>query len=76
VPDLAGWWPVYGHEGVRNAWLVGPVEQTLEVYRPADEHWSLLATYSDVERVLAEPFDAIELELCLLWADVEPPPAK
>ena len=61
---------------MRNAWLVDPVERTLEVYRLADAHWSLLATFSDDERVRAEPFDAIELELGLLWADVEPPPAK
>jgi Uma2 family endonuclease len=63
--------PVYGHEGVRNAWLLDPVERTLEVYRLADTHWSLLATFSDEERVRAEPFDAIELALGLLWADVE-----
>lgn len=68
--------PIYGHEGVRNAWLVDPVERTLEAYRLVDVHWSLLATYSDDERVRAEPFDAIELELGLLWADVEPAAAK
>jgi hypothetical protein len=38
--------------------------------------WSLLATFSDDERVRAEPFDAIELDLGLLWADVEPAAAK
>jgi hypothetical protein len=55
---------------------VDPVERTLEVYRLADAHWSLLATNSEDERVRAEPFDAIELELGLLWADVEPAAAK
>ena len=68
--------PLYGDVGVRNAWLLDPVERTLEVYRLADAHWSLLTTYSDDERVRAEPFDAIELELGLLWADVERAPAK
>jgi hypothetical protein len=63
--------PLYGNVGVRNAWLVDPVERTLEVYRLVDAHWSLLATFSDEERVRAEPFDAIELDLGLLWADVE-----
>jgi len=43
---------------------------------PADAHWSLLATFADDERVRAEPFDAIELELGLLWADVEPVATK
>lgn len=68
--------PLYGEAGVRNAWLVDPVERTLEVYRLVDGHWSLLATYADDERVRAEPFDAIELELGLLWADVEPGKAR
>jgi hypothetical protein len=31
---------------------------------------------SDDERVRAEPFDAIELDLALLWADVEPMATK
>jgi Uma2 family endonuclease len=64
--------PLYAGAGVRHAWLVEPVERTLEVYRLAEAHWSLLATYADDDRVRAEPFDAIELELGLLWADVEP----
>jgi Uma2 family endonuclease len=68
--------PLYGHEGVRNAWLVDPVERTQEVYRLVDSHWLLLATHSDDERVRAEPFDAIELELGILWADVEVAPVK
>jgi Uma2 family endonuclease len=65
--------PLYGQAAVRNAWLVDPEERTLEVYRLVDARWSLLATFSDDERVRAEPFDAIELDLSVLWADVEPP---
>jgi Uma2 family endonuclease len=61
--------PLYGQAGVANAWLVDPEERTLEVYRLIDARWSLLATYSDDQRVRAEPFDAIELDLSRLWAD-------
>jgi Uma2 family endonuclease len=68
--------PLYGQAAVRNAWLVDPEERTLEVYRLVDARWSLLATFSDDERVRAEPFDAIELDLAVLWADVEPPAKK
>ena len=64
--------PIYADQGVRNAWLVDPVERTLEVFRLVENRWLLLATFADDERVRAEPFDAIELELGLLWADVEP----
>lgn len=65
--------PLYGQAGVRNAWLVDPVERTLEVFRLIDSRWSLLATFVEDARVRAEPFDAIELDLSILWADVEPP---
>jgi Uma2 family endonuclease len=68
--------PVYARVGVRNAWLVDPIERTLEVYRLAEAHWLLLATFADDERVRAEPFDAIEVDLALLWADVEPVATK
>jgi Uma2 family endonuclease len=64
--------PIYAEQGVRNAWLVDPVERTLEFFRLVENRWLLLATFADDERVRAEPFDAIELELGLLWADVEP----
>jgi Uma2 family endonuclease len=67
--------PLYARSGVRNAWLIDPSERTLEVYRLVEDRWSLLVTFSDEECVRAEPFDAIELELGLLWADVEPPTA-
>jgi Uma2 family endonuclease len=64
--------PLYAREGVPNAWLLDPGEKTLEIYRLVDKNWSLLATYADADRVRAEPFDAIELDLSVLWADVEP----
>jgi Uma2 family endonuclease len=71
--DRKGKMPIYGSVGVGNAWLVDPLERTLEVYRLVDTRWSLLATYADEERVRAEPFDAIELDLAILWADLERP---
>jgi Uma2 family endonuclease len=64
---------IYARAGVRYAWLVSPRARTLETYRNIDGHWSLIATYSDEERIRAEPFDAIELELAALWQDYKPP---
>ena len=51
-----------------------PIARTLEVLRREGTGWRALATHRDGERVRAEPFDAIELDLALLWADVEAPP--
>ncbi len=66
--------PIYAREGVPFVWLVEPLDRTLEVYALKDGHYSLLATHSEDERIRAVPFDAIELELGLLWADVERTP--
>ncbi|AUX43773.1 hypothetical protein SOCE26_052280 [Sorangium cellulosum] len=59
---------IYRREGVRHAWLINPVAQTLEVYRLDDGRWSLLDTHEGDEAIRAEPFDAIELPLADLWA--------
>ena len=59
---------IYAREGVAYAWLVEPLQQTLEVLRLESGRWSLLATWSARDRVRAEPFEAIELDLATLWA--------
>lgn len=59
---------IYAREGVSHAWLVEPLQQTLEVLRLESGRWSLLATRSARDRVRAEPFEAIELDLGTLWA--------
>ncbi|XXY52751.1 Uma2 family endonuclease [Sorangium sp. So ce269] len=61
--------PVYAREGVRCAWLVDPIARTLEVYvLGQDRRWGLAATHRDAAHVRVEPFDAIELDLSVLWA--------
>lgn len=67
--------PVYARERVRNVWLVDPLLKTLEVLRFDGERWSIVNTWADDDKVRAEPFDAFELDLALLWADVQLPPA-
>jgi hypothetical protein len=58
---------VYRREGVRNAWLVNPVTRTLEVYRLENRQWMLVDTFEDDAVVRAEPFEALELSLSVLW---------
>jgi Uma2 family endonuclease len=64
----------YARERVQHAWLIDPDARTLEVYRLDGERYVLLAQHEDDERVRAEPFDAIELELAALW--IPPAPEK
>ena len=63
--------PIYAREAVRHAWLVDPLQRTLEVLRLHETSWVIVSAHANRDRVRAEPFDAIELELGVLWADVE-----
>jgi Uma2 family endonuclease len=74
--DRARKLPIYARAEVRHVWLVDPLARTLEVLRLESGRWSILGTHADDARVRAEPFDAIELELGALWADVEPPASE
>ncbi len=64
---------MYAAAGVQHAWLISPRLRTLEALRLHEGRWLALGTYRDDARVPAEPFDAIELELALLWDDLGPP---
>jgi len=64
--------PIYAREQVGHAWLIDPVERVLEVHRLENGRWSMLANYFDGDSVRAEPFDAIELDLSVLWAAPDP----
>jgi Uma2 family endonuclease len=61
--------PIYAREGVRHAWLIDPIARTLEVYAlGAGGVWGEPVIHRDVERVRITPFEAIELDLSVLWA--------
>jgi Uma2 family endonuclease len=62
--------PRYARAGVKHVWFVDPIARTLEVLRLEGEVYAIVATHADDETVRAEPFDAIELDLSILWADV------
>jgi Uma2 family endonuclease len=62
--------PIYAEHDVRHAWLVDPILRTLDVLRLENGRWSILGTHKDEAKVRAEPFEAFELELGVLWADV------
>jgi Putative restriction endonuclease len=61
--------PLYARHGVRWAWLVDPAERVLEVFALDDSgRWGEPRIYQGAARVRAVPFDAVELDLALLWA--------
>lgn len=60
--------PIYARERVTHVWLVDPIVKTLEVLRLDQATYRIIATYHDDASVRVEPFDAIELDLAILWA--------
>lgn len=58
---------IHARERVRWIWLVDPLQRTLEALRNEGGTWSLLGTWRDEALVRVEPFDAVELELAVLW---------
>jgi Uma2 family endonuclease len=58
---------VYARYGVKHAWLVDPEERILETYRNDEGAWRSAGRWVSDDKVRAIPFDAIEIELSVLW---------
>jgi Uma2 family endonuclease len=71
--DLVKKLPRYARNGVQHAWIVDPLEKTLQVYRRAEALWVLIASFGGDDKVRAEPFDAIEFDLAPFWNTGAPP---
>jgi Uma2 family endonuclease len=59
--------PHYARAGVRHVWLLDPEPQTLEVLRLDGDTYRLVMTAAGPEKVRAEPFDVVELDLAHWW---------
>jgi Uma2 family endonuclease len=64
--------PIYAREKVAYAWILDPGLRTLEVLRLQDGKWLIVAVFQRNDKVRAEPFAAVELDLSLLWGDLPP----
>ncbi len=60
---------IYARESVGHLWLVDPLAKTLEVYRLDNGQWVVAATHAGSERVRAEPFAAVDLEIARWWLE-------
>jgi len=59
--------PIYANHGVRHVWLLDPVLRTLEVLQLEASRWIVAGNYGGGDKVRAEPFDAVEIDLAALW---------
>ena len=60
---------IYRREGVGHYWLIDPIERVMEVFRLEAGRWKLLAEHQGDGKARVEPFEAIELDLSLLWRE-------
>ncbi len=69
--------PLYARCGVQWLWLADPLAQTLEVLRLGQGGlWIVAQAFTGTDAVSAEPFDAVPLELALLWIGAAEEPAR
>ena len=60
---------IYAREGVGHAWVLDPDARTLEVLRLHEGSWLIVAVHQGGRTVRAEPFEAVELDLSLIWGE-------
>ena len=62
---------VYHRHRIPHYWIVDPAEETLSVYRWTPEGYVEILAAERGERVHAEPFDAIPLDVGILFGDAD-----
>ncbi len=58
---------VYRREGVGHLWYVDPAVRTVEVYQLEGGRYLVVDTFEGDAVMRAEPFDALEITLSVLW---------
>jgi Uma2 family endonuclease len=64
---------IYAAAGVQHAWLLKPLDQTLEVLALKDGAWTIVGVCSGPDVVRIKPFEAVELKLGRLWVEPDAP---
>ena len=62
---------VYAREGVSHLWMVDPLARTIEVYRLEQGRWVVASTHAGTDRMRAEPFAEVELDISRWWIETE-----
>ncbi len=61
--------PIYARHGVQFIWLIDPFSKTLEVFGLDAGKWVMLAAFGENDKVRAEPFVEIEIDLGDFWME-------
>jgi Uma2 family endonuclease len=68
--------PLYHRAKVKHLWMLDPKERELEVFRWEEAGWLLLGTFGEDDKVRAEPFEQVELDMLLLWGETREAPGE
>jgi Uma2 family endonuclease len=68
--------PIYARQGVGYVWILDPIARTLEVLCLQESRWMIAAVHENEDKVRAEPFEAVEIDLSLIWGDFPEEPAE
>ena len=58
---------IYAQHAVPHVWIIDPAARTLDIFRLESGKWLLLDTFAEDDKVRAEPFQEIEIELGKFW---------
>jgi Uma2 family endonuclease len=64
---------IYAEHRVSHVWFLDPLVRTLEILRLQDGKWLIIGNYGSDDVVRAEPFEAVEVPLPLLWGEQRVP---
>ncbi len=66
-PEVALGEQIYARHTVGHIWLIDPSAMTMDVFKLADDKWVQLGSFAENDKVRAEPFQEIEINLGDLW---------
>ena len=61
--------PIYGRHDVPYVWLIDPIAKSLEIFRLESGRWTVAGLYAENDKVRAEPFEQMEINLADLWLE-------
>ncbi|HRE88369.1 MAG TPA: Uma2 family endonuclease [Myxococcota bacterium] len=68
--------PFYARAGVGYCWLVDPDQELVEVFENLGTEWKLWGVFGGREAVALAPFEAVPLDLGLIWGPPEEPASE
>lgn len=60
---------VFAQHEVQYAWIIDPILMTLEVFKLESGNWTVRGLFAENEKVRAEPFEEVEIDLGNLWLE-------